>query len=101
MQCLFQINKFKLIIFELPLNPMKCMNNYFQSVIKNVTGATAIYKIEVIQNLWSGYGEILRYGLEDAPIQRVVVKHVRLEESGKHPRGWNSSHSHERKLQSY
>jgi hypothetical protein len=56
---------------------------------------------EVIQDLWSGYGRILRLKLKDSEVQTVVVKHVRMPGGGTHPRGWNSNLSHERKLKSY
>lgn len=57
--------------------------------------------VEVIQNLWSGYGKILRLALECCAPVTVVVKHVRMPGGGTHPRGWNSNLSHERKLKSY
>ncbi|MCG8696721.1 MAG: ecdysteroid 22-kinase family protein, partial [Bacteroidales bacterium] len=77
------------------------MNKLFQQVIKESTGADEIYEIEVIQNLWSGYGKIIRFGLRIAQSKSVVVKHVRLPKGDNHPRGWNTDLSHERKLKSY
>ncbi len=77
------------------------MNNFFKQTILNATGAKDLYEIGVIQNLWSGYGKIIRFGLKGAEIEQVVVKHVRLPEQDKHPRGWNTNLSHERKLKSY
>lgn len=77
------------------------MNQHFQEIICDTTGAEDLYQIEVIQSLWSGYGEIVRYGLENASMERVVVKHVNLPNAGKHPRGWNTDLSHQRKLKSY
>jgi hypothetical protein len=77
------------------------MNNHFQSLILQSTGATSLVKIEIIQRLWSDYGEIIRYGLEGSELQRVVVKHVRLPDQTKHPRGWNTDLSHQRKIKSY
>lgn len=56
---------------------------------------------EVIQELWSGYGKILRVRLEGASLQSVIVKQIQMESSANHPRGWNSQISHERKLKSY
>nr|WP_269523792.1 phosphotransferase [Coraliomargarita parva] len=55
----------------------------------------------MIQSLWSGYGAILRYGLEGATQTSVIVKHVSPPESTAHPRGWNTDISHQRKLHSY
>lgn len=77
------------------------MNKHFQHIILECTGAQSLYKIEVIQSLWSGYGEIVRFGLEGSALKSVVVKHVNLPEGGKHPRGWNTNLSHQRKLKSY
>ena len=77
------------------------MNEHFQKVTLNATGANEIFEIEVIQNLWSGYGKIVRYGLKGTDTKSVIVKHVRLPEGSKHPRGWNTDLSHERKIKSY
>lgn len=77
------------------------MNNYFKRVVLKATGAKALYKIESIQSLWSGYGEIVRYGLKDSEFNTVVVKHVRLPDQAQHPRGWDTDLSHQRKINSY
>lgn len=77
------------------------MNAYFLEIIKKATKATSLFEIKVIQNLWSGYGKIVRYGLKDSAYKSVVVKHVRLPIQGKHPRGWNTEISHQRKVRSY
>jgi len=77
------------------------MDQHFQDIILQSTGAESLYEIEVIQSLWSGYGEIVRFGLEGSELESVVVKHVNLPEGGSHPRGWNTDLSHQRKLKSY
>lgn len=77
------------------------MNDRFKSTILRATGAKELFEIEVIQNLWSGYGKIVRYGLRDSPLSSVVVKHVRFPKKNLHPRGWNTDLSHERKVKSY
>ncbi|WP_321346026.1 oxidoreductase family protein [uncultured Draconibacterium sp.] len=77
------------------------MNQHFQDIILKSTGAKSLFRIEVIQSLWSGYGEIVRFGLEGCELESVVVKHVNLPEGGSHPRGWNTDLSHQRKLKSY
>ncbi|NQU52001.1 MAG: DUF1679 domain-containing protein [Bacteroidetes bacterium] len=76
------------------------MNKHFKNIILKATNATDLFEIEVIQNLWSGYGEIVRVGLIGAKTESVVVKHVQLEQRN-HPRGWNTDISHQRKLKSY
>ncbi|QIA08774.1 oxidoreductase family protein [Draconibacterium halophilum] len=77
------------------------MDKHFQNTILRSTGAESLYEIEVIQSLWSGYGEIVRFGLQGCELESVVVKHVNLPEGGSHPRGWNTDLSHQRKLKSY
>lgn len=77
------------------------MNELFKKTILESTGASSFFKIQKIQDLWSGYGEIVRYGLSDSQHKSIVVKHVRLPELGHHPRGWNTNQSHNRKIKSY
>ncbi len=77
------------------------MNKYFKSVILQSTGASSLKEKEIIQELWSGYGKIIRVVLENAPIESVVVKHVQLPNSNNHPKGWNTDVGHQRKLKSY
>ncbi len=77
------------------------MNQHFVTTLLKATAAKDFYQLEVIQNLWSGYGQIIRFALEDAELPSVVVKHVNLPEGGNHPRGWNTDLSHQRKLKSY
>jgi hypothetical protein len=53
---------------------------------------------EIIQELWSGYGEIVRMPVADGT---VIVKRVRSAKASSHPRGWATDRSHERKVRSY
>jgi hypothetical protein len=77
------------------------MNIYFKSIILQATGATSLFEKEAIQQLWSGYGQILRFGLDDTPVKSVIVKHVQLPAHHDHPRGWNTDLGHQRKVRSY
>lgn len=77
------------------------MNDYFKSVILNKTGASSLKEKEIIQELWSGYGKIIRVELKDSVLESVVVKHVQLPLGKNHPRGWNTDIGHQRKLKSY
>jgi len=77
------------------------MRDDFLELIRQAGEATSIELVEGIQELWSGYGAILRYRLHGAPRKSVVVKHVRYPQQGEHPRGWNTDLSHQRKLRSY
>lgn len=77
------------------------MNTHLQHKILKATNASKIFEIEVIQSLWSGYGEIVRYGLTGCSIKTVIIKHIRLPNNNHHPRGWNTDLSHARKIRSY
>jgi hypothetical protein len=76
------------------------MNENFLDITRRVVGSD-IFKIEDIQTLWSGYGKIMRYGLEGDDGKSIVIKHVKLPEQIAHPRGWNTNLSHQRKIRSY
>jgi hypothetical protein len=73
----------------------------FESVILETTAASALRVEAIIQELWSGYGQILRIALTGSRRKTVVVKHVTMPSDQNHPRGWNSDLSHERKVFSY
>jgi len=77
------------------------MNEHFKSIILQSTGASSLIEKEIIQDLWSGYGKIMRVGLQNASVENVVVKHVQLPTQSNHPRGWNTDIGHQRKLKSY
>ena len=65
-------------------------------VIKDiVSGAT---DVELIQNLWSGYGSLNRVFTEDGS---VILKLINFPDDSNHPRGWNTGLSHQRKEKSY
>lgn len=59
-----------------------------------------ITKIETVQSLWSGYGELARYYLPKKN-KTIIVKHIKPPNLVRHPRGWNTDISHQRKLRSY
>lgn len=77
------------------------MNEHFKSIILQNTGASSLFEKEVIQELWSGYGKIIRVALKNSTLDSVVVKHVQLPRRHNHPRGWNTDIGHQRKLKSY
>ena len=74
----------------------------FEEVLA-ATGATGASGMEFVQELWSGYGRIVRVKLVGADVGTVVVKQICPPDAarGSHPRGWNTDISHQRKLQSY
>jgi hypothetical protein len=77
------------------------MKESIRSIILQHTGASSLVEKEMIQQLWSGYGKIMRVGLENAAVESVVVKHVQVPGRTHHPRGWNTDLGHQRKLKSY
>ena len=77
------------------------MNQALAAIILEKTSAESIQATKVIQQLWSGYGEIIRCELAGGKVPSVIVKHVQLPDQSNHPRGWNTNISHERKLKSY
>ncbi len=77
------------------------MNEHFRSIILQSTGASSVLKEELIQELWSGYGQIIRLRLENAAFKSVIVKHVQLPINSHHPRGWDTDIGHQRKRKSY
>ena len=77
------------------------MNSVFKSFILDKTGATDLIEKEIIQELWSGYGKIIRINLINSSLQSVVIKHIKFPQKRIHPRGWNSDFGHNRKLKSY
>lgn len=77
------------------------MTEELNHTILEVTGAKTMAQTIRIQELWSGYGQILRCQLKGGKLPSVIVKHVQLPETANHPRGWNTNHSHQRKLKSY
>ena len=77
------------------------MNTFVESAILQHTGASSLIEKEIIQDLWSGYGKIMRIGLERTSVKNVIVKHVQLPARSNHPRGWNTDWGHQRKVKSY
>ncbi|EGF26070.1 oxidoreductase family protein [Rhodopirellula baltica] len=85
--------------------------------LQDISGATSIEEVHHVQTLWSGYGQILRVRLNQphwpnqasstdaSKFTSVIVKQISPpaleEQGGGHPRGWNTSQSHHRKLRSY
>ncbi len=86
----------------LPLHIIyRSMQSHFKEITLQATQATSLEEKEIIQSLWSGYGSIVRLNLEGTQVHSVVAKHVKLPNHNKHPRGWNTDFSHQRKVKSY
>lgn len=78
-----------------------CFDANLTAIVLRSTDATEISRTEVVQSLWSGYGQIVRCYLSGGTTQSVVLKHVRWPDQQTHPRGWTTDRSHQRKLNSY
>ena len=76
------------------------MSTIIASILQ-LTNATGAQEIEEIQSLWSGYGKISRYALKGFSSNTVIVKNIVFPKQTKHPRGWNTDTSHQRKVYSY
>ncbi|MFT4653074.1 MAG: aminoglycoside phosphotransferase [Kangiellaceae bacterium] len=79
-----------------------------KTALKQFFMGAAFDKVETVQSLWSGYGEIARYSIRRSSqgqstqnTQTCIAKIVSLQSHGQHPRGWNTNISHQRKLSSY
>ena len=77
------------------------MKKSLEQFILTAANAEQISSIEKIQELWSGYGAIKRCHLAGSEKSSVIIKHVSIPKNLSHPRGWNSSFSHKRKMKSY
>ena len=77
------------------------MQSSIVQTVLSATGAQSIDSSIVVQSLWSGYGQIVRLELSGGNHSSVVLKHIKLPETGSHPRGWNTNLSHQRKIRSY
>jgi hypothetical protein len=73
--------------------------------LRSFFNTPTLFKVEQVQALWSGYGEIARYHIQqnsDVGVEKsIIVKHVELPDKSSHPRGWNTNASHQRKISSY
>ena len=77
------------------------MNLNFKEQLLKFTNSSSCLETEEIQSLWSGYGKISRYELDNDEQKTVVVKYISLNKAKDHPRGWDTSNSHNRKVKSY
>ncbi|MDO7086418.1 phosphotransferase [Pseudocolwellia sp. AS88] len=68
--------------------------------IKRLLNDETIVFEEEVQSLWSGYGQIIRCRSKSSG-NCYIVKVIAPENAGTHPRGWNTSTSHQRKIKSY
>jgi len=77
------------------------MEKYIKTDVLTRLNASSLELYEIIQELWSGYGQLSRYKVQGADINSLIVKSIDLSLGKEHPRGWNTSISHQRKIKSY
>lgn len=77
------------------------MDEGTKAEIKKQFNAHEIVHKELIQELWSSYGKIDSYQLKSEDQKTIIVKNIDLSRINKHPRGWSTHFSHQRKLSSY
>ena len=74
--------------------------------VASCTGSADFVAGELVQSLWSGYGEIRRVNPGDGDAATgasasVIAKWIDPPVQAAHPRGWSTPRSHQRKLTSY
>lgn len=74
------------------------MDTDLQNLIINCIGAKEVTGLELIQKLWSGYGELSRVHTDQGS---VILKLIEFPEGADHPRGWATDIGHQRKKKSY
>jgi len=74
------------------------MNEKLQDILPRKAHASKVLKIELIQELWSGYGQLNRVYTDQT---NLIIKLIKFPNTQDHPRGWNSDFSHLRKVKSY
>lgn len=75
-----------------------------EQLVCQLVGARRARHVSHVQELWGGYGELAKFELEGARLQRVIVKYARPPAVvGRESRGKasESARSHKRKLRSY
>jgi hypothetical protein len=77
------------------------MHRDFKDYLIKATQSSDCEETEVIQSLWSDYGNISRYQLVGSSLRTAVVKFISLDQTSGHPRGWNTDFAHNRKVKSY
>ncbi|GIU38318.1 phosphotransferase [Shewanella schlegeliana] len=86
---------------------MDLTNSSVENVLVDFFESTNFKKNSKIQSLWSGYGEVARNSFTSKElvnkfgVSQFIVKHICPPKQVNHPRGWSTSVSHQRKIDSY
>lgn len=76
------------------------LSERLRETVGRISDGGRVVSVDLVQELWSGYGNIWRVRLTGGSVDGLVIKDVNLG-GGRHPRGWNSNLSHRRKHHSY
>lgn len=71
------------------------MKEHIKEELLRVSRGTHISRIEKIQSLWNGYGDLLRVSIPEGNPSSLIVKHIHFAS------GASTDISHQRKLKSY
>ncbi len=74
------------------------MDKKLERIILNTTNSTQIIEEDLLQKLWSGYGELSRVKTDKTS---VIVKRIQFPTNTDHPKGWSGDFAHKRKIKSY
>ncbi|MFN3404240.1 MAG: oxidoreductase family protein [Cytophagaceae bacterium] len=77
------------------------MSLQLEKLILSTTGAEKIISSNVIQNLWSNYGQIIRYKLAGGNYSSVIVKNILLKKAENNSLYTDDEFGHQRKVKSY
>lgn len=74
------------------------MDEIIRENLIKFTNSSQIIKVELLQHLWSNYGELSRVFLDN---KTIILKHIKFPQKLEHTYGWDSIHAHQRKVNSY
>ncbi len=85
----------------MPAKPTITNTSEFTSLIRHSLKDDSVDIQHTLQELWSGYGSIMRC-YSRSKDQSYIVKHIQTSAPlTEHPRGWSGDNSHQRKIKSY
>lgn len=80
------------------------MDTILDDKVKNFvesTGYDYVRIVEKIQDLWNGYGQLIRLQLGTDKSNTIILKLIQPNQYAAHPRGWATEASYKRKVRSY
>ena len=59
------------------------LSNKLKNKILEITNSNSIESIELLQKLWSDYGNLIRVNLDGGNAKSIIIKQINLEEKKK------------------